>query len=122
MLIGYDGTYRELKPFARTARATVELDAFAHEPNRIQFDLAERFAAFALYCSPDCVLEFGPRTSPWSFEGMNRLFGSDWATHDGQQLPWGRKNSYSGTLRYRRKPKYELLEASDGARGAPKKK
>lgn len=107
-----DGTYKQHRPFKRARSASICLDNTASgEPTRKQLDLAEQFASAAIKFNPVCRLEFGPSTSPWTFDFLSH-FGEDFADgYGGEGLRWGKKGSRaSGPLRSRRKPSYEPRE------------
>jgi hypothetical protein len=108
-----DGTYKQHREFARTKKATVciEKQGFSG-PTRKQLDLAEQFASAALGFNSHCVIEFGPRTSPWTYDFLTDIGDEKFAAgFAGKGLKWGKKGSRaSGPLRDRRKPNYEPKE------------
>lgn len=73
-----NGTYKEHRPFQTARKATVNLYANPYGgPKKVQLDLAQKLAAAAVAMTPDCVIEFGPQTSPWTYEFFARAFGDE---------------------------------------------
>lgn len=106
-----DGTYKQHRQFRNARKASVCLDTTkSGEPTRKQLDLVEQFASAAIRFNPVCALEFGPSTSPWTFDFLSN-FGDCPEGYSGEGLTWGKKGSRaSGPLRSRRKPNYEPKE------------
>lgn len=109
-----DGTYKEHRPLLKAKKGTIYLSRTnTVGPNRIQLDMAERFASAALISNPNCIIEFGAETSPWSYDWAASAMGKQFAfgLAGGKELKWGRKgSSNTGPLRKRKKPKYKLKE------------